>query len=422
MEVGSAQIDITPRLGMPMGGYWGRSGCATEIGDSLYARAVVFQAGARCCALVSLDLIAVSAETVAQIRAQIAARVDISPDAVMICSSHTHSGPLTLAYRGMGDVDEGYLADVISAAAESVENAFAMRKEARLYYALPRAEIGQNRRSSRGPVIRHAHVLWCEGEDGCVATLFQYACHPVVLGAENLKISGDFAGEAARLIERDAGGTAHFFNGACGDINPFQTNAEESAVRIVGGELASAVLAARAGAQELSNEQINWHLLTVKLPLLPLESLRKKSLVLALKLFGRAMLKRRDRGALNAARARLDWALDARSAQANDSQAFSIQGIAIGPVVFMGFEGELFARYQRDMEAVYPEVVVCGFANGCIGYVPTADEYERGGYEIDEAYKVYPGTRGIGPESEDIIRAAAEDILSYLRDKPANWP
>ena len=82
----------------------------------------------------------------------------------------------------------------------------------------------------------------------------------------------------------------------------------------------------------------------------------------------------------------------------------------------MGFEGELFARYQRDMEAVYPEVVVCGFANGCIGYVPTADEYERGGYEIDEAYKVYPGTRGIGPKSEDIIRAAAEDILSYLRD------
>ena len=132
-------------------------------------------------------------------------------------------------------------------------------------------------------------------------------------GAENLKLSGDFAGEAARLIERDAGGTAHFFNGACGDINPFQTNADESAVRTVGGELASAVLAARSGAQELSNEQINWHLRTVELPLLSLESLRKESLVLALKLFGRAMLKRRDRGALNAARARLDWALDAWS-------------------------------------------------------------------------------------------------------------
>jgi len=422
MEVGSARIDITPRLGMPMGGYWGRSGCATEIGDSLYARAVVFQAGARRCALVSLDLISVSAETVAHIRGQIAARVDISPDAVMICASHTHSGPLTLVYRGMGVVDEGYLADVISAAAESVENAFAMRKEVRLYYARPRAEIGQNRRSSRGPVIRHAHALWCEGEGGRVATLFQYACHPVVLGAENLKISGDFAGEAARLIERDAGGTAHFFNGACGDINPFQTNADESAVRTVGGELASAVLAARSGAQELSNEQINWHLRTVELPLRRLESLRKQSLILALKLIGRAMLKRRDRGALNAARARLDWALDARSAQANDSQAFSIQGIAVGPLVFMGFEGELFARYQRDMEAIDPEVVVCGLANGCIGYVPTADEYERGGYEIDEAYKVYPGTRGVGPESEDIIRAAAEDILSCLRDKSANSP
>ena len=152
------------------------------------------------------------------------------------------------------------------------------------------------------------------------------------------------------------------------------------------------------------------------LPLRPLKSLRKQSVILALKLLGRATLKRRDRGAVNAARARLRWAFDARSEQGNQARTFSIQYIAVGPLVFMGFEGELFARYQLEIEEAHPEVVVCGLANGCIGYVPTADEYERGGYEVDEAHKVYPGTRGVGPESEGLIRAAVEDALTRLSD------
>ena len=79
MKVGSARIDITPSLGIPMGGYWGRSGGAAEIGDALYARAVVFQLGKRRCALVSLDLVSISAETVGRMRARISARTDLAP-------------------------------------------------------------------------------------------------------------------------------------------------------------------------------------------------------------------------------------------------------------------------------------------------------------------------------------------------------
>ena len=76
-----------------MGGYWGRSGGADEIGDALYARAVVFQLGSRRCALVSLDLVSISAETVGQMRTRISARTDLAPNSVMVCASHTHSGP-----------------------------------------------------------------------------------------------------------------------------------------------------------------------------------------------------------------------------------------------------------------------------------------------------------------------------------------
>lgn len=397
-----------------MGGYWERSGCATEIISSLYARAVVFQSDAHSCALVSLDLVSIGAETVAQMREEIAAHVNFEPASIMICASHTHSGPLTLAYRGMGAVDESYLARVVSAVREAVGQAYASRERARLYYARPTVQIGQNRRSSDGPTVGHAHVLWCEGNSGLIATLFQYACHPVILGADNLKISGDFVGEAALIIEQYTKSTAHFFNGASGDINPRRVNADESTLHSFGRELASAVLDARRDAQLVSGHRIRWHLRTVELPLRPLESLRKQHVMLRLKRLWRAVFKRRESGALNAARARLSWAHEARADQAMSARPFSIQGLAIGPLVFMGFEGELFARYQLDMEAVHPQVILCGLANGCIGYIPTADEYARGGYEVDEAYRVYPGTRGVGPASEDIICAAAEDILGCL--------
>ena len=87
----------------------------------------------------------------------------------------------------------------------------------------------------------------------------------------------------------------------------------------------------------------------------------------------------------------------------------------------------MFVRYQLDLEAASPQqpTVLCGYANGCIGYVPTADEYGRGGYEVGtsydfnvkaatEAYKVYPSVQMIAPESEEIIRREALSVLKGL--------
>ena len=53
----------------------------------------------------------------------------------------------------------------------------------------------------------------------------------------------------------------------------------------------------------------------------------------------------------------------------------------------------MFARYQLESEArASSRAGVCGaifvgYANGCMGYVPTADEFDLGGYEVTTAYK-----------------------------------
>ena len=96
---------------------------------------------------------------------------------------------------------------------------------------------------------------------------------------------------------------------------------------------------------------------------------------------------------------------------------FEIQGLRIGGLTWLGMEGEIFVRYQLDLEATGDEpVVLCGYANGCVGYVPTQEEYDRGGYEVDEAYKVYPSVLMIAPESDALIRRAAAELLQELHD------
>ena len=127
-----------------------------------------------------------------------------------------------------------------------------------------------------------------------------------------------------------------------------------------------------------------------------------------------------DSWAQRVPRARLEWAEAmlglARRGVRGQSQPFELQGLRVGPLALLGMEGEIFVRYQLDLEPESPlqPALLCGYANGCLGYVPTAEEYPRGGYEVDEAYKVYPSVQMIGASSEGLIRAAAAKILAGL--------
>ncbi len=402
-----------------MGGYWERTSAATAIGDALWAKALVFSCAGKSCALVALDLVAVSAESVRRIRARIAAELGIT--AVMVCASHTHAGPLTLAFRGMGTLDLGYIQSVEDAAVTTVRRAQTQLQVATVRYGRAPVQIGINRRRVRGgdgPVIPYAHIAAVETNGDRLAVLFSHACHPVVLGAANSQISGDFAGVAARHVEAETRSCALFVNGACGDINPRRANGDFADAEALGNELGAAVVAALALAEPLAVRGLNHSERLLQLPLMPPLSPRRAArerLVLKMKAATRQVLGG-DRGVRCAARARLQWAHDLWAhGDGGEAQVFSIQAMAVGPLVLLGMEGEIFARYQLDIEEAAEPIIVCGYANGCIGYVPTADEYERGGYEIDEAYKVYPSVRMIAPESEGIIRKAVAELVEKLR-------
>ena len=92
MRVGAAAVDITPKPGTPMAGYY-RFRAVEGVRDPLYAKAIVIEQDGSLAALVALDLVSTSRPVVEQARELIRRQSSITPEQVLISATHTHTGP-----------------------------------------------------------------------------------------------------------------------------------------------------------------------------------------------------------------------------------------------------------------------------------------------------------------------------------------
>ena len=422
--------DITPQPGVPMGGYWLRPSVARGVHDPLHVRAAVWSDGLNCAALVVLDLVALHRDQVEKLRHRIADCSGIPRLATLICCTHTHSGPLTYPYRGMGTVDADYMAVLADRVTECVQNALDRLQAVTLSYTTVPFQLGYNRRSfvykdSEAPLVEYLHAVRMEGAAGPIASIISHPCHPVVLGADNCEISADFPGAAVSYLESQTGAPAIFLNGACGDVNPRITNGTFDDVTELGELLGQAVERSLTTSAPVSADQVGVVRQIVQLGLLPppgrlyCETIHRISWLKGLYL--RCSPSGGSRSRHLVAHADLEWIRETKRWRSQGGRPryreFEIQGIRLGELVFLGFEGELFARYQLDIERESPfqPTIVCGLANGCVGYLPTSDEYPRGGYEIDQAYKVYGEVQMFAPGSEQAVRSGARQVLEALK-------
>ena len=109
VQLGTASINITPSVGTWMGGYGARIHGATDIHDDLYAKVMVFSDGETKAAIVTCDLVGITEESTAAVRAQVEEQTDIPGNHVMITCSHTHSGPSTREWRYDAPFNNAYM-------------------------------------------------------------------------------------------------------------------------------------------------------------------------------------------------------------------------------------------------------------------------------------------------------------------------
>jgi hypothetical protein len=387
-------------------------------------------------ALVSLDVLGVDWDVLADVRNGVAERTGIAPHALMINASHTHAGPATQTLRGLGDRDPHYVAEFVASVVETVAHAAQARQAARVGYGRVPVQVGINRRQGLdggrtvlgenpgGPIVPYADILRVDAPDGePIAVWFSHACHPTTLGGDNLAVSAEFPGVAVRVVEQVMGGSALFAQGCCGDINP-RRRGSFHAVRTNGRLLGGAVV---MGAEQIAADDpsptLGAAMDTLQLSVqAPIPSDRADEFISSFAAqVEDAQAKGLHRGHVRLRQAWLDWARDMKALSERPDESpgslpFEVQVLRVGDLSIVGLPGEVFAEYaiNADAHSPFAQTAVLGYTNGCHGYVPTAAEYPRGGYEVNDAIRYY-GTLMFVPASDGQLRAGVSSLLRRVK-------
>ncbi|HAF71358.1 MAG: Uncharacterized protein XD60_1448 [Acetothermia bacterium 64_32] len=431
IRAGLQRVNITPPIGTPLGGYAARKSVSQGIHDDLYATALVLQGEEVTLALVTADLVGLPQELVEKLRVAVRSSTGIPPDNVLVAATHTHSGP-DLLFGDQGLASEAYVEVLADTLAGSVYAAWCSLQPAEVEVGQGWIEgIGVNRRTPAGtPVDPQVGVLRVDHEGRPRGVLVNYTCHPVVLGPDNLLITADFPGYMVRVLEWvfGEGFTAMFTNGAAGDINTGHS-AELSALgekipgrtferaEKLGTMLAGEVLKVLETIEPCSNIPIAAMTKEISLPLKPLPSLKEAEASAKQKEQALTELIQRKAPSELVTKARIEKLyadlllkqVHERSQRPHDGvKHVELQAIRIGDCALLAFPGELFVEIGLEIKAKSPfrYTYIVGYANGYVGYVPTKQAFEEGGYEAVTAQ--------FAPETSDIVIEESLALLNSL--------
>lgn len=261
VQVGVAKVDLTPPIGGTTTGY---SSAPTTDGvhDPVEARVLVLKSAETTVALVSWDLCIFNSPWLH------ARREALGLDVLLLSNTHTHAGP-NLREESFPSPDNPWRVTVEQRTYEAIESALSNLFEATFAAGIGEIPLGYNRlvrqsggyaatyfnnpeRIPYGPIDPTVNVLRINDDSGATrVVLVNTACHPVVLGPRNRKISAGFPGVMRRRVEESLGGDvmAFFFQGGAGDVNPLimardsETREDDfELVRVLGDLLADEAL------------------------------------------------------------------------------------------------------------------------------------------------------------------------------------
>lgn len=412
MRLGHARCDITPPLGMPMGGYAARDRGCDEVLDELVADAIYLEQGATKTMWITLDLISVHEGWGNQVRRGIASKVGIDADKIFLLPSHTHFGPATGVYDTLTDpVHKGWIDELVQTLIRLGEEA--AKEPVSVVPALGRADVSPmvyNRRLRRpdgtccmvlrlplpegeegltfGPIDPNLTLLRFDKEDGTPALIFySVAIHPVIGGGNFYGISADYPGVVRRILEPAIGAPVTFALGTAGNLVPIQRG--DGQRERIGRYLAGAALQAMSTAEPLAS-QLRVAQTKIDIPAEPrgsasdmeqrVEHARKHLEAVRERGGKRYELQQADE-ALRRAEMLIDWT---RQLGAGDTIPFEVGAIGLGDFGIVTLPGEIFVETGLHLQArsPFPQTLVLSLANQATGYLPTRSAFWAGGYEV----------------------------------------
>ena len=279
LQVGLAEIEITPPVGYRMDGYFTER-LSTGLKDPLKAKALVFQQANTKTALIVCDVLGVPQSLTTEVRALAAARTGILAANIAITATHTHTGPLFSGERARVFSEQAALkfgTDPLAAVkypemlrdrlVEVIVAANAGVSPASLeFVATSEDRVSFNRRfhmkdgtvvtnpgisnpnvvRAAGPIDSDVPFVLITKDKQPVGSLTVFALHLDTVGGT--EYSADYPGHLANELRREFGEKfiSVFGTGTCGDINHIDVSGRRRHhARLIGEQLAVSVLSAR---------------------------------------------------------------------------------------------------------------------------------------------------------------------------------
>lgn len=418
---GAASVPFPVAPGIVLDGYAARSDVANGTLDTLTVSALALEAGAARLTLLTADVVAIDAAVVADIKEV------LGPNAgrLVVCASHTHSGPAGIIPRlhpSQSDRSNQPLRQrFLLACVKAARGAWDSLVPATLLLGRARAPgVAADRNDPFRAIDDQVTTIAVVGDDAVpLAVIVHFACHPTILGGENLYVSADFPGALRRGIRSAAGASPRppvvlYINGAAADISTRYTRRDQTADEVarLGQLLASAARGAISRSRPL-RPTLHSASTVVDLPRRPafMPSSASEGGLARSDHSNRSPGRSLARGFIARAEGRV---LRAALPTIDAPAAAEIVGAALGELAMVAIPGELLSSLGATIVEHSPAAttLVVGYANGYVGYLVDAT-----------AANTYEGLAS--PFSDDAgpaVVAAAIDLLAKLYVGPAQPP
>jgi hypothetical protein len=435
-RAGAGRATITPSLTVPHAGWGAQTHLfADGVETDLWATVLVLADGREMAAVVDVDLVAVTPEDAAAIRAEVARVLGLAREKVRVTETHNHAGPPNSHWAWMTEGAAAlrrYYEQLPDRAAGAALAALKRLRPARVAAGAGESRVAVNRRERTpdgrratgvnldGVIDPQVFVVRIDGRDERpLAVVVGYTMHPTTMGPTNRCFSADWPGHLKRTVEAITGATCLFAQGATGNVGPGPEGYTDDArvIRrlggIVGCEAARVYLQLQVPPKRYRHERVwesgaplgKWvgdplpepgpdvRVMTreLRLPLQPqpsvedaeakAEAARQRLNELVSHHAPEAEVEAATfvtkRAAMTSARAR---AFGGRS-----EMPVELHLLQVGPAVFAGIPCEPFAEIGLAIksQSPFPHTWFGGYVGGWSGYIPMPEEYPLGGYEVE---------------------------------------
>lgn len=424
LQVGVAEINITPPIGVAMvGALTPRP--STGIDDPLLIKALVVQSGETTLAVVALDLAFLPRYWGDRCVRLASEQTGIPAEQIVWCATHTHTGPIADAHvypDGVAPSDLAWLEKLPGQFAQAVSDASARRRPARLSrcrtfcldvassrrirfkngldlncWNLGAADTEVQSLGFASHVDPEVNALCFDSESGTLtAVIWTFACHTNANFGPHF--SADYPAVVAEQVRQKFGANCFslFLPGPCGDVNPLVPWKE------LGKRMADVLIPAIEARRPVADP-------------LPIQALKRDITIPARPFRPDEEWRRRVSGWSPDLIRWFEWS-ESRMKELNQRQINTVlQAWRIGDIGFISVPGELFVERGLDLKRLspFPWTYPIELGGDSVGYLVTHAAEQSVGYE-----SLHCWVSRLDAEGVDRLIEGGLDLLKELRDSP----